>query len=485
MTTGLNITLLNFSESAWNLGNFSCQTGISGSLGSNDEITNSPSQVLKAEDGRSVAAAKQIALEPITQDALWMSLWYQLPGTKVPTWKNRGLPGGWTAKYVARFKGQYLCIGADGNIGAWDPIENTIKNPEYLSGWKLKNFAVNPDTDELWCVGTDGNVGIYKGSGVINDLDFLGGWKLNAIAMDNENQIWCIGETGVVATYNQSNQQFKPIGNLAGWTVNCIAFDYLGKMWCVGTDGNVGVYHTSTGEMEDIGNPGDWDLQSISFDGSGNLWGVNTEGYLGNYENMSYDGLKKVCAFGVYVTQYFQEFSIGKGDTWAYMKHGIWVGQGQNTTPIILQFTDPSTEKSYTVRLTPTLHHQSASVSVEIPGPPPPIGTTGPILALHQSSTGDLEATVTNMNKNFRFAGANLSEQRVSVRILAEKMQANDTDIAMCFADADPNFIAFELFNATKQLDYFGERVFTVTEADEDLMLCLEEAGAALWDVLA
>jgi|GEM_PF-2338326 len=69
-------------------------------------------------------------------------------------------------------------------------------------------------------------------------------------------------------------------------------------------------------------------------------------------------------AFGIYITQHFQEFSIGTGDTWAYLKNGTWTNAGQDGTPITWTFAD------CTVVATPTLAHQSASVSVLITNPP-------------------------------------------------------------------------------------------------------------------
>ncbi len=77
--SGLTISISNFAPVKWTQTSWVCQTGDSGGLGDNDEITEAPSLTIDANDGNTTAAANQNDLEKVTQDALWMQTIYKDP----------------------------------------------------------------------------------------------------------------------------------------------------------------------------------------------------------------------------------------------------------------------------------------------------------------------------------------------------------------------------------------------------------------------
>lgn len=76
----LKVTITNYSTAEWTRNNWVCETGTSGSLGSNDSILNTPSLSLEKDDGQTTACAEQIHLESISQDALWLQVGYIVNG---------------------------------------------------------------------------------------------------------------------------------------------------------------------------------------------------------------------------------------------------------------------------------------------------------------------------------------------------------------------------------------------------------------------
>lgn len=76
---GLQVTVTNYSDIAWQLNNWHVGAGQSDEKNWPDEITQVPSQQLEAHDGQTTAAVNSEHLTFLVKDALWMIVGYGSP----------------------------------------------------------------------------------------------------------------------------------------------------------------------------------------------------------------------------------------------------------------------------------------------------------------------------------------------------------------------------------------------------------------------
>lgn len=73
---GLQITVTNFSDMEWSRNNWHIGAGQTEGKNWTDEISQTPSEKLRAHDGQTVAAVNSVQLAFFVKDALWMVLGY-------------------------------------------------------------------------------------------------------------------------------------------------------------------------------------------------------------------------------------------------------------------------------------------------------------------------------------------------------------------------------------------------------------------------
>ncbi|MBL8151079.1 MAG: hypothetical protein JNN15_14220 [Blastocatellia bacterium] len=118
-----------------------------------------------------------------------------------------------------------------------------------------------------------------------NNLGNLGGWTLKMLAFDQKNNLWCVGTAGNVGQWDSSTFGWDDQGNLGGWTLNWLAFrptDPTDEVYCVGTAGNIGKYEFDNHTM--LNNSQNWTLKMITFPQSfwATVWAVGTAGNVAN-----------------------------------------------------------------------------------------------------------------------------------------------------------------------------------------------------------
>ncbi len=230
------------------------------------------------------------------------------------------------------------CVGVDGNVGIYDPAQQSMTDLGELGGWTLKSLAF-ADDDVIWCVSTQGNVGSYSISAKkMTTLGNLGGWLLQSCTFVSDDAVVCIGKQGNPGLYNLKTRTMKTLGALDGcslkfaslgphqtlWCVDAdgrlFTFDIQshleidaapvvnadeiipvhirntwpvvfctagadGTLWCVGPAGNVGVYDANEQSIRDRGKLGNWTLTALAFAPDGTLWCVSAEHTIGSYNH--------------------------------------------------------------------------------------------------------------------------------------------------------------------------------------------------------
>src|SRR5690606_8874575 len=90
---------------------------------------------------------------------------------------------------------------------------------------------------QMWCVGGEGNVGKWNGSGWV-DQGLMGGWGLNNLCFAADGTRWCVGAEGNLGFWNGA--AWTDFRNPGGWGLGMLTFDAAGTAWFVGTNSNVG-----------------------------------------------------------------------------------------------------------------------------------------------------------------------------------------------------------------------------------------------------
>ena len=172
-------------------------------------------------------------------------------------------------------------VGTQGNLGVW----NGTGWESVHQGWNLKQVTTDL-SGQLWFVGTEGNVGVYdENENKIDSRGKIGRWDLNWLTFDNKGNMWAVGTASNVGEWNGTGWDSE--GLMGGWTIKSIAFDDGGVLWAVGTHGNVGKWNGSG--WDDKGLMGGWTIKSIAFDGGGVLWAVGTDGNVGKWNGSGWD----------------------------------------------------------------------------------------------------------------------------------------------------------------------------------------------------
>ena len=77
------------------------------------------------------------------------------------------------------------------------------------------------------------------------------------------SEMWCVGTENNVGKWIEATNSWDNLGNLGGWTLLNLTFDRQGTMWCVGTANNVGKWNGNG--WDDLGNLGGWTLLDLTF----------------------------------------------------------------------------------------------------------------------------------------------------------------------------------------------------------------------------
>jgi hypothetical protein len=179
------------------------------------------------------------------------------------------------------------CVGTELNVGTWNTAAGRWDNLGNLGGWTLLSVAFDSD-GTLWGVGTGHNVGTWSSAkDRWEDQGLLGGWTLLSIAFDANGTLWGVGTGHNVGRWNAAKGEWDDQGRLGGWTLLNLAFDAYGTLWAVGTSNNVGRWDAAKNGWDDRGLMGGWTLLSIAFDSSGTLWGVGTSNNIGRWDSIT------------------------------------------------------------------------------------------------------------------------------------------------------------------------------------------------------
>jgi hypothetical protein len=156
-------------------------------------------------------------------------------------WGSFGFLGGWSLKgLIFDSDGYMYLIGADGNVKTMSSMTVTKGDIWHQITWTIDWLAFKPDDYELWCVGTEGNVGTLMHN-AWTDYGNWGGWTLKMITFDSKGNMWGVGTEGNLGYWDTgANQWVDKTEAYGGWTLNMIAFNKDDEMWCVGTGGNIG-----------------------------------------------------------------------------------------------------------------------------------------------------------------------------------------------------------------------------------------------------
>lgn len=188
----------------------------------------------------------------------------------------------WTLKMLTYDKQDNIwCVGTGGNMGKLK--SDTESWDGQTSNWTL-NWLAFDSSNAMWCVGTDGNVGKWDSSTTSwISQPAMSKWTLKMIAFDSSNTMWCVGTQGNVGKWDTSTTSWVSQPTMSTWTLKMIAFDDIGGMWCVGADGNVGIWNTDTSAWVNQGNMGNWSLNMLTFGKKGTIWGVGTQNNVGTF----------------------------------------------------------------------------------------------------------------------------------------------------------------------------------------------------------
>lgn len=173
----------------------------------------------------------------------------------------------------------YSFVGTGPNDDTW-----TYKGR--MNGWTLKMLAFDTKNN-LWCVGTDGNVGQWNNpwnyhNGSWQPHDNMGN-SLDMIAFDITDLLWSVHDqdmAGYWQTWDTQSPHWANEGHMAGWYFKMLAF-HGNSMWCVNTAGKLGVLSNPSPDhwiWTGHGSPDGKTLRWITFDANGLLWCVTDQG---------------------------------------------------------------------------------------------------------------------------------------------------------------------------------------------------------------
>ncbi|MCW3845772.1 hypothetical protein OF829_00865 [Sphingomonas sp. LB-2] len=173
-----------------------------------------------------------------------------------------------------------LVVATDGSVLAYNENAGNWGSLGYVGGWSLKTLTFDPQ-GYLYLVGTDGNVKSMRSMTVDQSAWHQISWTIDWLAFKpGDMELWCVGTEGNVGTL--LHDAWTDYGNWGGWTLRMIAFDSKGGLWGVGTEGNLGYWNAATGAWEDqTAAYGGWTLNMVAFDANDTLWCVGTGGNIG------------------------------------------------------------------------------------------------------------------------------------------------------------------------------------------------------------